>query len=97
MANRHYEADRLASEQIALFDSVGDPMSMFAVMSAAMFAKLHAGEVAEAVRVAQAVVDLLAGDATKGNISGWDPRSRLRFSTAHTASRPSASRPGAPI
>ena len=70
MANRHYEDDRLASEQIALFDSVGDPMSMFAVMSAAMFAKLHAGEVTEAVRVAQAVVDLLAGDATKGNISG---------------------------
>ena len=70
MANRHHEAGRLASEQIALFDSVVDRMSMFAVMSAAMFAKLHTGEVAEALRVAQMVIDLLAGDGSKGNISG---------------------------
>ena len=70
MANRHHESARLASEQIALFDSSVDPMSIFAVMSAAMFAKLHAGEVAEALRVAQRVIDLLADDGAKGNISG---------------------------
>jgi len=70
MANRHHESVRLASEQIALFDSAVDPMSIFAVMSAAMFAKLHAGEVAEALRVAQSVIDLLADDGSKGNIWG---------------------------
>jgi adenylate cyclase len=70
MANRHQESVRLASEQIALFDSAVDPMSIFGVMSAAMFAKLHAGEVAEALRVAQTVIDLLADDGSKGNISG---------------------------
>lgn len=69
MANRHRESARLASEQIALFDSV-DPISVFAVMSAAMFAKLHAGEVAEALRVAQKVIDLLGDDGSKGNVSG---------------------------
>jgi adenylate cyclase len=70
MANRHSESVQLASEQIALFDSAVDPMSNFAVMSAAMFAKLHAGEAAEALRVAQRVIDLVADDGTKGNVSG---------------------------
>jgi adenylate cyclase len=70
MANRHRESARLASEQIALFDSADDPMAIFAVMSAAMFAKLHAGEVAEALRVADAVIGLLAGDGAKGGIPG---------------------------
>jgi adenylate cyclase len=70
MANRHHESVRLASEQIALFDSAVDPMSHFAVMSAAMFAKLHAGEAAEALRVAQRVIDLVADDGSKGNVSG---------------------------
>ncbi len=70
MANRHHESVRLASEQIALFDSAVDPMSIFAVMSAAMFAKLHAGQAAEAVRVAQTVIGLLGEDGSRGNISG---------------------------
>jgi adenylate cyclase len=70
MANRHHESARLASEQITLFDSAVDPMSIFGVMSAAMFAKLHAGEVSEALRVAQAVIDLIGDDGSKGNVSG---------------------------
>jgi adenylate cyclase len=70
MANRHHESARLASEQITLFDSAVDPMSIFGVMSAAMFAKLHAGEVSEALRVAQAVIDLIGDDGAKGNVSG---------------------------
>jgi adenylate cyclase len=45
-------------------------MSIFGVMSAAMFAKLHAGEVSEALRVAQAVIDLIGDDGSKGNVSG---------------------------
>jgi adenylate cyclase len=69
MGNRNKDAARLATEQIALFDTADDPMSVFAVMTAAMFAKLHAGEVTEALRVAQAVIDLVAGDGSKGSIS----------------------------
>ena len=70
MANRHHEAARLASEQIALFDAAVNQMSMFGIMSAAMFAKLHAGEVAEALRIAQSVTNLLADDGSKGNVWG---------------------------
>jgi adenylate cyclase len=83
MANRHRESVRLATEQIALFDSAVDPMSMFMVMSAAMFAKLHAGEAAVTARGA--------------TFPGWDLRWRLRSSTAHTPARLAASVPGAPI
>ncbi|ORW86398.1 cyclase [Mycobacterium sp. IEC1808] len=69
-ANRHHESARLASEQIALFDSADDQMNHFAVMSAGMFAKLHAGEAAEALRVAQRVIELVGEDGSKGNVSG---------------------------
>jgi len=70
MANCHRDSARLASEQIAFFDSIEDPMAIFGVMSAAMFAKLHAGEVVEALRVAEKVVELLAGGGSLGNIAG---------------------------
>jgi adenylate cyclase len=85
MANRHHDAARLASEQIALFDSADDPMSMFAVMSAAMFAKLHAGEVTEALRVAQVVIDLVADDGSKGSIPGWGLGSPLAVALLYRA------------
>ncbi|WP_459972942.1 ATP-binding protein [Mycobacterium sp. MUNTM1] len=85
MANRHNESARLASELIALFDSVDDPMNLFVVMSAPMFAKLHAGEVGEALRVAQAVTDLLADDASKGNIARWGLGSPLAVALLYRA------------
>jgi adenylate cyclase len=85
MANRHHDAARLASEQIALFDSADDPMSMFVVMSAAMFAKFHAGEVTEALRVAQVVIDLVADDGSKGSIPGWGLGSPLAVALLYRA------------
>jgi adenylate cyclase len=85
MANRHHDSARLASEQIALFDSADDPMSIFGVMSAAMFAKLHAGEVIEARRVAQAVIDLVADDGSKGSIPGWGLGSPLAVALCYRA------------
>ncbi|MEE6139494.1 adenylate/guanylate cyclase domain-containing protein [Mycobacterium sp. 050128] len=85
MANRHHDAARLASEQIALFDSADDRMSMFGVMSAAMFAKLHAGEAAEALRVAQAVTDLMADDGSTGNLMGWGLGSPLAVALLYRA------------
>ena len=85
MANRHHDSARLASELIALFDSADDPMSIFGVMSAAMFAKLHAGEVIEALRVAQAVIDLMADDGSKGSIPGWGMGSPLAVALLYRA------------
>jgi adenylate cyclase len=85
MANRHHYAARLASEQIALFDSADDPMSMFGVLSAAMFAKLHAGEVTEALRVTQVVIDLVADDGSKGSIPGWGLGSPLAVALLYRA------------
>ena len=70
MANRHRDSARLASELIALFDSADDPMRFIGVMSVAMLAKLHAGEVIEALRVARVVIDLVADDGPKGSIPG---------------------------
>jgi adenylate cyclase len=85
MANRHHDSARLASEQIALFDSADDPISIFGVMSAAMFAKMHAGEVIEARRVAQAVIDLMADDGSKGSIPGWGLGSPLAVALCYRA------------
>jgi hypothetical protein len=85
MANRHHDAARLASEQIALFDSADDPMSMFVMMSAAMFAKLHAGQVTEALRVAQVVIDLVADDGSKGSVPGWGLGSPLAVALLYRA------------
>jgi adenylate cyclase len=85
MANRHHDSAQLASEQIALFDSADDPMSIFGVMSAAMFAKMHAGEVIEARRVAQAVIDLMADDGSKGSIPGWGLGSPLAVALCYRA------------
>ena len=85
MANRHHDSARLASELIALFDSADDPMSIFGVMSAAMFAKMHAGEVIEARRVAQAVIDLMADDGSKGSIPGWGMGSPLAVALCYRA------------
>jgi adenylate cyclase len=65
------EASELASAQIRLCASAADPVSMTGVLSAAMFAKLHAGEVGAADQLAQRVIDLLDGDTTKGTIPGF--------------------------
>src|SRR5689334_14298640 len=85
MANRHRESARLASEQITLFDSAADPTAIFGVMSAGMFAKLHAGEVNEALRVAQAVIDLIGDDESKGAITGWGLGSPLTVALRYRA------------
>ena len=65
------EASELASEQSRLFACSADPVSMTGVLSAAMFAKLHAGQVGDTDRLAQRVIDLLDGDPTKGTVPGF--------------------------
>ncbi|WP_186296350.1 hypothetical protein [Mycobacterium tilburgii] len=50
-----------------------------------MFAKLYAGEVREAFRVAQAVTNLLADDGSEGNIAEWGLGSPLAVTLFYRA------------
>jgi adenylate cyclase len=62
------EAQRLASELMALLDSIGDPSLTAQAAFGAMGIKLQAGEMGEALRWAQATIDWADGDPAKGNL-----------------------------
>ncbi len=62
------EASRLATEHIQLLESIGDPTLLVALLATSMAAKYETGELAEVLRLAQRVIDLSEGDATKGNL-----------------------------
>jgi adenylate cyclase len=66
--NRHREASRLASEFVDLLESIGDTTTVVGTLFSAMTAKYEAGETAEALRLAQRVIDLADGDPTRGNL-----------------------------
>jgi class 3 adenylate cyclase len=60
------EGSRLASEQMALLDSIGDP-SLTVGLAFLPFANwFNGGELDEILRWSQTVIDLAAGDPTKG-------------------------------
>ena len=63
---RAREASRLASEQMALLDSIGDPMLTIGAAYVAIVTKGATCEMADALRWSQTVIDLADGDATKG-------------------------------
>ena len=65
-AGRSREGSRLASEQMALLESIGDPTPMIGLAFAAFCNWCDAGEFGELLRWSQTVVDLAAGDPTKG-------------------------------
>ena len=62
------EASRLASETMALVESIGDPTLTIGLSLAAIAPKIETGEVADTLRWSQTVIDLADGDPTKGNI-----------------------------
>jgi adenylate cyclase len=64
---RFSEASELASELADLLESIGDPTLIVGLLYGAISAKLQCGEITEAVRLAQRVIDLADGDATMGN------------------------------
>jgi adenylate cyclase len=68
LLNQHREASMLATEQVRLLDSIGDPTLTVGLLHAAMTAKLHAGEVAEALALEDRVIDLADGDVTQGEL-----------------------------
>ena len=66
MHGRVREASRLASETMALVESIGDPTLTVGLSMFSIAAKLQTGEIAEALRWSQTVIDLADGDPTKG-------------------------------
>jgi len=67
------EAAQLASEYIKLLESAGDPTITVGLSFGAIFTMYEAGQFTEALRLTQRVIDLAAGDPTKGNIVFGSP------------------------
>ena len=60
------EASALATEQVHLLESIGDPTLTLALLTAAISVKHETAEMHEVLRLAQYAIDLSGGDATKG-------------------------------
>ncbi len=71
----HYPDSPLASEYLELVDSTGDPTLTIGLSIAPLFTKAEVGEMVEVLRLAQRVIDLAEGDATKGNLILGSPLS----------------------
>ena len=65
-AGRSREGSRLASEQMALLESIGDPTLTMGLAFIAFTNWLDASEIGEVLRWSQTVIDLAAGDPAKG-------------------------------
>ena len=63
---RTREASRLASEQTALLESIGDPSPTIGLAYPVFCTWLNAGEFGEVMRWSQTVIDLAGGDPVKG-------------------------------
>ena len=73
MHGRVREASRLASEQMALLESIGDPALTVGAGSMAILIKYRTGEIADVLRWSQTVIDWADGDPTKGNLIVGSP------------------------
>jgi class 3 adenylate cyclase len=83
---RMREASQLASEAVAVLDSVGDPTLTVGLSFAPIYAKAERAEVCDALRWSQRVIDLADGDPSKGNFIFGSPlatallqRANMRF------------------
>ncbi len=65
-AGRPGEGSRLASEQMALLESIGDPTLTIGLAFVAFANWFNSGEFGEILRWSQTVIDLAAGDPAKG-------------------------------
>src|SRR5271166_1615526 len=89
---RMREASRLASEAMALIESLGDPTLTVGLSFAAIYAKFESGEWADVLRWSQKAIDLADGDPSKGNFIVGSPLARA-FTTRAMA-RYCLGRPG---
>ena len=67
------QASRLASETMALVESIGEPTLTVRLSLVAIGVKSQTCEMAEALRWSQAVIELTDGDTTKGDILFGSP------------------------
>ena len=86
------EASQLASEAMALIESIGDPTLTVGLSLAAIYAKLGSAELSDVLRWSQRVIDLADGDPSKGNFILGSPLA-LAFTTRAIA-RYCLGRPG---
>ena len=86
------EASRLASEAMALIESIGDPTLTVGLSLAAIYAKLGSAELSDVLRWSQRVIDLADGDPSKGTLIFGSPLA-LAFTTRAIA-RYCLGRPG---
>jgi class 3 adenylate cyclase len=70
-SGRAREASRLASEQMALLESIGDPALIIGLANCAISIWFDAGEIATILGLSQTVVDLAGGDPAKGASFGF--------------------------
>jgi class 3 adenylate cyclase len=91
---RMREASKLASEAMALIESLGDPTLTVGLSYPALYAKTECGEWPDVLRWSQRVVDLADGDPFKGNFIFGSPlalalgsRGTARYSLGRTGWR----------
>lgn len=70
---RIFDSSAQASEQMALVESIGDPTLTIGLAIPACVAKLQAAEMEDALRWAQAVIDVADGDCTAGSFMLGSP------------------------
>src|SRR5262249_3562831 len=81
--NRFREAAQVASEHSDLLESIGDPTLTVGLLFAAIYAKCEAGEMIEALRLADRLIDLAEGDPTKGDLILGSPLSHAIARRGH--------------
>jgi hypothetical protein len=89
-----HEASKLASEAMALIESLGDPTLTVGLSFPALYAKIECGHLPDALRWSQTVIDLADGDPFKGNFIFGSPlalalgsRGTARYSLGRTGWR----------
>jgi class 3 adenylate cyclase len=90
--DRMHEASQLASEAMALIESIGDATLTVGLSWPAIYAKSESGEWPDVLRWSQRVIDLADGDPSKGNFIFGSPLA-LAFTTRALA-RYQLGRPG---
>jgi class 3 adenylate cyclase len=91
---RMRQASKLASEAMALIESLGDPTLIVGLSFPALYAKIECGEWPDVLRWSQRVIDLADGDPFKGNFIFGSPlalalgsRGTARYSLGRTGWR----------
>ncbi len=90
--DRMRDASQMASEAMALIESIGDPTLTVGLSGVPIFAKTESAEYFDVLRWSQRVIDLADGDPSKGNFIVGSP---LAIALAQRAdARYSLGRPG---